>query len=578
VPRKTAGKRFLEPKKVRLKIFDHAREGVLVKIARLIGAAGSGKTTELLRIMEAALPKLGNDPLRLGFASFTRAARAEAVGRASVAWGVDPSVLEGQGWFRTVHSTCKRCLGVGPGQLLGDTQKDIEWISKALGVKLSTELDDEVGRQRFIGDPVVAAALNCWSLCRSSLMPLEDVVRRMRQVDDDVPDFAAIVRIIQHYETAKNIEDRLDFTDLLMRFAGLRMSATEGVNTVQPEGELPPVEAWLFDEQQDASPLLDLVCKRLVSAPSVRWCYVVGDPFQAIYGFAGSSADCFLGWPAEKERTMPKSYRCPAPILELGEKCLRRMSRGYFDRKVAPADHEGRVLECDDVDLPISLAKSDEDWLFIARTNYHAKRLLAALQATHLPSRWVKSPDGLTKRAEGLKALYALERDEVVTGSQWAAAIELLPAINKDKQAVLTRGVKTRWAKESLDDWDKIFASDLPEVGAEPPLVAAIRSGEWCGLVDKGKQWRQMAAKHGPEIAAEPKIRVGTIHSVKGAEADNVVFLTTIGSRVEQGMENPDQADEEHRIAYVACTRARRNLYVVNEGKHGRRVPRMEVL
>ena len=57
-----------------------------------------------------------------------------------------------------------------------------------------------------------------------------------------------------------------------------------------------------------------------------------------------------------------------------------------------------------------------------------------------------------------------------------------------------------------------------------------------------------------------------------------MVFLTTIGARVEQGMENPDQADEEHRIAYVACTRARRNLYVVNEGKHGRRVPRMEVL
>ena len=76
--------------------------------------------------------------------------------------------------------------------------------------------------------------------------------------------------------------------------------------------------AWLFDEQQDASPLLDAVCRRLVSAPSVRWCYVVGDPFQAIYGFAGSSAECFLGWPVAKERIMPKSYRCPKPILELG--------------------------------------------------------------------------------------------------------------------------------------------------------------------------------------------------------------------------------------------------------------------
>jgi DNA helicase-2/ATP-dependent DNA helicase PcrA len=549
-----------------------------VKIARLIGAAGSGKTTELLRIMEGALPSLGNDPLRLGFASFTRAARAEAVGRASAAWNVPPSLLEQEGWFRTVHSTCKKCLGVGPGQLLGDTQKDVEWISNALGVKLSTELDDEAGRQRFIGDPVVAASLNCWALCRTALAPLDEVVRRMRQIDDDVPDFAAIVRIVEHYETAKNIEDRLDFTDLLLRFAGMKASPADGVYRVEPEGTLPGVEAWLFDEQQDASPLLDAVCKRLVSAPSVRWCYVVGDPFQAIYGFAGSSAECFLGWPAAKERTMPKSYRCPAPVLALGEKCLRRMGRGYFDRGVAPADHEGSVSECDDIELPISIAKSDEDWIFLARTNYQAKRLFAALQTAHLPCRWVKAPDGTTKRAEGLKALYALENDQPVTGKQWAAAIELLPATNKDRQAVLTRGVKTRWGREHVDEWDTIFASDLPDVGAEPPLVDAIRSGDWCGLVDKGKQWRQMAVKHGPELAADPKIRVGTIHSVKGAEADNVAFLTTIGSRVEQGMENPEQADEEHRIAYVAVTRARRNLYVVNEGKYGRRVPRMEVL
>ena len=549
-----------------------------VKIARLIGAAGSGKTTELLRIMEGALPKLGNDPLRLGFASFTRAARAEAVGRASAAWGVEPSLLEGQGWFRTVHSTCKRCLEVQPGQLLGDTVKDLEWISNALGVKLSTELDDEIGRQRFIGDPTVAASLNCWSLCRSSLMPLDEVVRRMRSVDDDVPDYAAIVRITERYEMAKRVEDRLDFTDLLTRFAGLRVDPIEGVYRVEPEGYLPPVEAWLFDEQQDASPLLDAVCKRLVSAPSVKWCYVVGDPFQAIYGFAGSSADCFLGWAAEKERTMPKSYRCPAPILALGERCLRRMSRGYFDRGVAPADHEGAVFEADDLEKPISIANPNEDWLFIARTNYHAKRMVAALHAAGKPCRWVKSPDGATNRSEGLKALFALEQDRDITGVEWGKAIALLPTTNKDKEPILARGTKTKWAKEHADQWDTIFAADLENVGAAPAGIEAIRSGKWCGLVDHGEQWRKQAVTWGPDLAASPRIRVGTIHSVKGAEADNVAFLTTIGSRVEQGMENPDQADEEHRIAYVAVTRARRNLYVVNEGKAGRRVPRMEVL
>jgi hypothetical protein len=163
-----------------------------VQIARLIGAAGSGKTTELLRIMEAALPKLGGDPLRLGFASFTRAARAEAVSRAAAAWGVSPGTLDGEGWFRTVHSTAKRCLGIGPGQLIGDKTADIEWISNALGVKVSTNIDEDTGRQKFVGGQE-GAALNAWDHARNTLLPLDEVVRRARRLDDDVPDRKSVV-------------------------------------------------------------------------------------------------------------------------------------------------------------------------------------------------------------------------------------------------------------------------------------------------------------------------------------------------------------------------------------------------
>ncbi len=548
-----------------------------MQIARLIGAAGSGKTTELLRIMEAALPKLGGDPLRLGFASFTRAARAEAVGRAAAAWGVSPGMLDGEGWFRTVHSTAKRCLGIGPGQLIGDKAPDIEWISNALGVKVSTNIDEETGRQKFVGGQE-GAALNAWDHARNTLLPLDEVVRRSRRLDDDVPDYAAVVRIAERYESAKRIEDRLDFSDLLLRFSGLRVHPTDGVQQVEPEGELPPVSAWLFDEQQDASPLLDAACKRLVSAESVKWCYVVGDPFQAIFGFAGSSAECFLGWPAEKERTMPKSYRCPKPILELGERCLRRMHKGYFDRGVAPADHEGRIFDTE-TDVPLAAARPDEEWLFIARTNFEAGRLYASLHAAGKPARWVKQPDGVTVRGQGLAALHALEKGKPVTGAEWGRAVELLPTVNKAKEPMLARGVKTGWAKKHADDWDVIFPNELEKVGATAPLVEQIRSGKWCGLVDRGEEWRRHAERWGADLASNSRIRVGTIHSVKGMEADNVALLTTISRRVEQGRGDCHaQHDEECRIAYVGVTRARRNLYVVNEGRHGKPVPRMEVL
>jgi DNA helicase-2/ATP-dependent DNA helicase PcrA len=549
----------------------------MLHVARLIGAAGSGKTTELLRIMEAALPRLGNDPLRLGFASFTRAARAEAVSRAAAAWNVPPSMLDGEGWFRTVHSTARRCIGVTRGQLLGGAPADTEWISNVLGVRVSTTVDEDTGQQRYVGGQE-GAALTVWNLTRSTLKPLEEVVRRARTLDDNVPDFAAIVRIAERYEAAKRIEDRIDFCDLLLRFTGLRVSPKSGVYQVAPEGELPQVSAWLFDEQQDASPLLDAACKRLVSAESVKWCYVVGDPFQAVFGFAGSSAECFLGWPAEKERTMPKSYRCPAPILELGERCLRRMRRGYFDRRVAPADHEGRVIESG-LEGTIAAARPDEDWLFIARTNFDASRMYASLKTLGKPARWVKQPDGVTVRTQGLSALFALENGEPVKGADWARAIELLPVMAKNKVPILTRGTRTGWAKNHMAKWDLVFPNELEKVGATPDLSQQIRSGAWCGLIDHGEEWRRHAKKWGAEVASSSRIRVGTIHSVKGMEADNVALLTTVSRRVEQGREDcPELHDEECRIAYVGVTRARRNLYVVNEGGRGKPVPEMEVL
>lgn len=549
-----------------------------VQIARLIGGAGTGKTTELLRVMDGALEQLGGDPTRLGFASMTRAAREEAVKRAAVKWNITEARLSGEGWFRTVHSTVFRCLGIAKGQIIADGKSDIEWISSALGVNLSTMLSDDSGHRGYIGDPDVAGSLNCWALARATMQPLESLVRMKRRTDDTVPDYAKVIHSVEKYEMAKRLDNRCDFTDILMRFAGVSHSPTEDVREVCPEGDLPAVDAWMFDEQQDASPLLDAVCRRLITAPSVRWCYVVGDPFQSIYGFAGSSSGCFLSWDAQKVRTMPKSYRCPAPILELGEKCLRRMKRGYFDRGIAPADHAGTISECSGLDELISRVNPTDEWMLLARTNYHAGRVYAAMLEAHKPARWTSQQDGPTGRASGMAALMALEQGKAVSGADWGHAIQLLPQKNSKKEAMLVRGFKTRWLREELaTQWDVVFPNELTDVGATDGLVEMIRSGSWCGLVDGGIGWREMANRWGVELAGTPRVRVGTIHSAKGAEADNVGLLTTTSKRVEMGEQDDEQHDEECRIAYVAVTRARRNLYVVTEGGHCG-IPRMEIL
>jgi hypothetical protein len=83
---------------------------VQMQTAKLIGAAGVGKTSEILRIMTLALgsPEVAGDPTRLGFTTLTRIGRAEAATRAARDWGVPVGYLEKEGHFKTTHSIAFR--------------------------------------------------------------------------------------------------------------------------------------------------------------------------------------------------------------------------------------------------------------------------------------------------------------------------------------------------------------------------------------------------------------------------------------------------------------------------------------
>lgn len=60
-----------------------------------------------------------------------------------------------------------------------------------------------------------------------------------------------------------------------------------------------------------------------------------------------------------------------------------------------------------------------------------------------------------------------------------------------------------------------------------------------------------------------PKVNIGTIHSTKGNEADRVVVLSDVPRLVYKSMSDEEGEDNEHRVFYVACTRAKEKLYIV---------------
>lgn len=531
------------------------------QIARLVGGAGTGKTTELVGVVERLRERLGCGPSGIGFSSFTKAARREAVDRVAAVWDVAPERLSKHGWFRTVHSICLKQLGGGDGQVLSEDKKSQQWLADALGVAVS-QFQDETGLVRYRSDCKPAAqALTCWGIARSRMCSLSDIIKEMARRGDQVPAFAVAKQYVDRYEKAKRADGAFDFADMLSRFAGI-LHTSEGIEEIEPEGVVPEeVRAWVFDEMQDSSALVDRVCRRLASGEKVERVYLAADPFQAIFGFSGSDSTLFMGWNAHKERVMKKTWRCPAPVLELGERCLKQLKKGYWDRGIAPADHDGDVERGGYVEQVASRLRPEDETLILARCNYTLDAWTALLQAAKIPYLALSEKDD-SKALMACNALWQIEHGEPVSAETFAAAMDELPALGH-----MVRGAKAQWGREeTIRQWQVVRVEDLADAGWKQSLIDRVRSGKWADLFWRARRWRPTAVKHGPELATRPAIRLGTVHSTKGMEADTVVLSTPIPRRIAQAAA-VDAAchDEERRVEYVGVTRARRRLIIASE-------------
>ena len=70
-----------------------------------------------------------------------------------------------------------------------------------------------------------------------------------------------------------------------------------------------------------------------------------------------------------------------------------------------------------------------------------------------------------------------------------------------------------------------------------------------------------LAAKRNGETLTKPRIMINTIHGVKGGEADHVAVMTDMAARSHRYMQM--FPDDEHRVFYVAATRAKSGLNII---------------
>lgn len=532
------------------------------KKARLVGGAGTGKTTDLKNTIHDVVAKLECSPEQIGFASFTKAARAEMVERVSESFDIHPSLLSNSGWFRTVHSTCLRQVGVKGDCLLTGDDKSMQWTADQLRVEVRRRVVEDSGYATYVGDTEAAAAMSLWDVSRNRVVPLSEVHAERSRSGLDVPAMSTVRHYVEKYENAKRMHGKFDFVDIVAKFAGVRFGLA-GPEMIEPEGEVPPgVLAWIFDEYQDSSRLVDLACRRLADGPDVRYAYLAADPFQSVFGFGGADFRNFLAWEVDKERTMPQSWRCPKPIMDLGERCLKRMKEGYFDRKIAPAGHNGQVIREPSIERALQGVDSSRTTLVLARCNYSLEKYASILEQRKIPFARINAKDD-TVNLTAYNAFWSLEHGMGISGEDWKAAVSLTPVKGIGEEVYLSRGVKAAWKAGKHDHIDFVHPSELQAIGCTHDLIQRIQAGDWAPLIPKATPWYMAARRFGAEQATRPNVRLSTIHGAKGMEAQDVVLATETAYRIENERELDARThDEECRIEYVGVTRAKERLIV----------------
>jgi len=494
-------------------------------IHKISGPPGTGKSTTLLNVVQSLLSS-GVDPEHIVYTTFTRAGAYEARDRACARFKLPPDRLP---YFRTLHSLCYQLLPKTDVMSAGD------WcvIAKTLGLHFSLSFTTEEGIPR--GHTKGDYLLSLWSLGRVSLKtPAEVFNERESRISGfaDMP-FAEFEHFIATVAAYKEAHGKIDFTDMLERFL------TSDV--------LIHADYIIIDEAQDLSALQWKVVEKLYFTANEAW--IAGDDDQAIHEWNGASPTTFIELVGHEYSVLPQSYRIPSSVHGMAEgiiqKLRRRLPKTYQPRQ--EAGRVSRVPDLEEIDL------SSGSWLLLARNLCFLEGYIGLCRRKGLLF------TGAGVRAQDSKVLRAIDTwQRLVLNQQVTAQDAKCMYLFMSQRDRVKRGCKT--LLQAVKDHSTITISDLVR---DFGLIAPGSMG-WDKALDmipdEEREYLLAVQKNGG-LTAAPRIEISTIHGAKGKEADHVVVRPDMTQRTYQSwIQSPDP---EHRVFYVAVTRARQSLHLL---------------
>jgi DNA helicase-2/ATP-dependent DNA helicase PcrA len=491
----------------------------------VVGPPGTGKTTALMNILDELLEE-GVHASKICFLSFTRKAVNEARERACAKFGFS---AEDAQYFRTIHSLCFQQLGLARKDIM--SFGDYCEIAGALGVSITNRVASEEGFVSAMskGDRLLFTE----NLARVNGISIEEQWNRLPDEDFFLEEVVQVQETLAKY---KKLNGKQDFTDMIDMFL-----------TIAPT---PDIDYLIVDEAQDLArnqwEVINLLSGR------VQHTYIAGDDDQAIFRWAGADVNSFIELEGETW-VLDQSYRIPAAVRDVADSIITGISKRR-DKTWYSRDEQGSVSFINGVD---ELDMGVGTWLLLARNSY----LLQQFNELCLDRGYVyESTTGSLARGDALKAVRYWEMLRKGTKVTVEQALHIYGYMSTRER--VAHGYKQKLEKQEHDKLLSIY--DLRrEYGL---LVDDIWHHALDKISDQERLYFLDALKNGEKLTKEPRIKISTIHSIKGGEAENVVICSDMASRTyNEYMQNED---DERRVWYVAVTRAKRNLFIMTPTTH----------
>jgi len=568
-------------------------------VVRLFGGPGSGKTTALLDRVEELLAENDDVGVRdVLVVSYTRAAAAEIRERLAERLDVSPRSLQGN--VCTMHAKAYELLNLSRGDVVGESDK--EEFCEEYGIEYEDEYEGarrRTARSTTIGNKVIATSQ--WlQRTRREVADWYDVsfqwnVETVRLPPDIDPNAQTGNK---YTPTWPSEDERVDVPEAIRAWRAYKgnnevVGFADMLERVKQRSLLPSVDYLVIDEFQDITTLQYDVYDEW--KPQMERILIAGDDDQVVYAWQGADPDLLLEEDVDTDEILPNSYRLPSRILNVVNREVAHIDKRQ-DKDLDPRKEGGRVEAVQSpsmLDLVRNVRATIEDddgsVMLLFRARYQMFQFVDKFITEGIPFRVLTDQrmwtDRLTQYVRGIEALSA---DDPLTALQARRLADMLA------DSAFGTGERDHLFDAIDDVTDAAESEDLQEIEVDPDLIREhapfvpdpAAAADMLRKVTSFQERTVGAYFTGDYRGMDPgRLRVGTIHSAKGREADHVFVATDLTEKVVEqmaatveqedievpGVEKftkrtspvPTLTDNERRVFYVGMSRARERLVVL---------------